>query len=113
MSHIEEETQTEVTHIEEEKVVYMVLYNYQDKDYSVITIMSSVNKAYEYICNQETCVNDKFNLIEVNHVNELPNRYTDANELNICYIKSSKYCKFELCDNSYISSYVIVPMKIN
>ena len=108
MSHIEEGTQTE-----EDKLVYMVLYNYQDKDYSVITIMSSVNKAYEYICNQETCVNDKFKLIEVNNVDDLPSRYTDANELNICYIKSSKYYRFELCDNSYISSYVIVPMKIN
>ena len=111
MSHTEE-TQIEETHIEEEKVVYMILYNYQDKDYSIIKIMSSLNKAYEYICNQEIDKCDNFKLIEVNHVDELPKSYNE-NELNICYISSEKYNRFELCEYGYISSYVIVPMKIN
>lgn len=95
----------------EENNVYMVLYNYQDADYSVVKIMSSLQKALLYIHQQEI------------------NEYTDVQELLLSVINKEKdivdKCKEDCCnvclfdnndtylsrnfrDTDHISSYIIV-----
>ncbi len=94
------------------KTVYMVLYNYGDYDYSVITIMEQLEDAYNYICEQEyqEGVFEKFKMIKINHIKELQSNFTDEH-IHICYI-STNYNRYNLKGYAGISSYVIVPMKI-
>jgi len=95
----------------EENTVYMVLYNYQDADYSVVKIMSTLQKALIYIHQQEI------------------NEYTDEHELSLAVINKEKdivdkckedccnvcvfndndaYLSKNFCDTEHISSYIIV-----
>lgn len=95
----------------EENSVYMVLYNYQDADYAIIKVMSSLQKALIYIHQQEI------------------NEYTDVQELTLAVINKEKdivdKCKEDYCnvcvfndndaylsrnfrDMDHISSYIIV-----
>lgn len=88
--------------------VYMVLYQYCEQDYSVITIMTTLEKAYLYICQQKHQF-DSCKLIEVVDDNvEFDKDYT-----NICYYKSTDYYSFDTLDKDYVSPYIIVPMKVN
>lgn len=97
------------------KTVFMVLYNYSDCDYSIVKIMENIDSAYKYIChNEEDSKSVECKMINVSTPDDIENRYhTDC--LNICYISSGKYNKFELCKGYYeqVSSYAIVPMVIN
>jgi hypothetical protein len=94
------------------KTVYMVLYNYGDYNYSVMTIMEKLDAAYNYICEQEyqEGVFEKFKMIEINHIKELQSNFTDEH-IHICYI-SKNYIRYNLNGYAGISSYIIVPMKI-
>lgn len=97
------------------KKVFMVLYNYSDCDYSIVKIKENLSEAYEYICHQEYNYCDKqesFTMIEVLKYEDINKKYVD-NFINICYISSGKYNKFNLCDYSDVSQYVIVPMNIS
>lgn len=94
------------------KTVYMILFNYGDKDFSVIKIMDTLEKAYYYICKQHSYSNN-IKMIEVNNPDELTNMCLENSDtLNVCFIKSGKYHKFELSDMMYISDYIIIPMII-
>ena len=94
------------------KIVYMILYNYSDFDYSVVKIMENLDDAYQYICLQENDLCDKFNMIKVDNIKHLKDNFVD-DHLNICYITSGKYNKFDLCNYCQISNYAIINMKIN
>jgi hypothetical protein len=94
------------------KIVYMVLYNYSDFDYSIIKIMENLDEAYAYICSKEGHICDKFNMIKVESKKQLKDNFLDEH-LNICYITSGKYNKFDLCNYCQISNYAIIHMKIN
>jgi hypothetical protein len=99
----------------DENIVYMILYNYQEADYSVVKIMSSLQKAIRYIHEQEI------------------NEYTDVQELTLSVIHKEKdisdKCKEDCCnlclfddndiylsrnfrDTEHISSYIIVKKAI-
>ena len=91
-----------------EKLVYMVLYHYGEKDYSVIKLMDSVEKAYNYICAQS--ITNKINLVEIDK-NYDSSLFEDSCQ-HILYIKSGKYQHLELDDNENISQYIIVPIPI-
>lgn len=96
-------------------IVFMVLYNYSDCDYSIVKIMENIDDAYKYICNNE--VDSKYiecKLIHVSTPDDIKDKcYTDC--LNICYISSGKYNKFELCRGypEQVSNYAIVSMTIS
>jgi hypothetical protein len=94
------------------KTVYLILYNYSDFDYSIVKIMEKIDEAYEYICSHEGNISDKFKLLHVENINQLKQNFVDEH-LNICYITSGKYNKFDLCNYCQVSSYAIIPMKIN
>jgi hypothetical protein len=81
-------------------IVYMLLYNYSDFDYSVVKIMENLDDAYQYICLQEGDVCDKFNMIKVDNIKHLKDNFADEH-LNICYITSGKYNKFDLCNYQF------------
>ncbi len=99
--------------------VYLVLYGHTPKNFTVIKLMSSLEKAYEYISYQEKHMyldkNPNCKMLEINsqkdideHANK-PNPNLDL-ELGICYIKKG-YMKYNL-EHSHISSYIIVPREI-
>lgn len=97
------------------KTVFMILYNYSDCDYSIIKIMENIDAAYKYICIQESNEHDNpesFHMIDVNKVQDIENKFVDEH-LNICYISSGKYNKFNLCSYCSVSNYAIVPMVIS
>ena len=96
------------------KTVFMVLYNYSDCDYSIVKIMENLEEAYQYICEQEARSFDKLNVFQMITINQIKDIqvHVDDEYLNICYISSGKYNKFNLCDYGSISSYVIIPMVI-
>ena len=94
-----------------ENAVYMVLYNYQDADYSVVKIMKTLQKALLYIHQQEI------------------NEYTDVQELTVAVINKGQdiidKCKEDCCnvcvfndndaylsknfrDSDHISPYIVV-----
>jgi hypothetical protein len=96
------------------KTVYMIMYNYADCDYSVIKIMENLDDAFKYICDQETNMEDLFDLLdllEVNHKSELLQKSIE-DDFHVCYIKSGNYSNFDLCNFENLSNYVIVPMVI-
>jgi hypothetical protein len=92
-----------------EKIAYMVLYRYGEKDYSVIKLMDSVEKAYKYICAQCITIN-KIKLVEIDK-NYDSSLFEDRCH-HILYIKSGKYLHLDLDDNENILQYIIVPMPI-
>lgn len=91
--------------------VFMILYNYREFDYSVVKIMNSLDKAYHYICCQENDEYDKFKLICVTHPKQLIDKI-DEDCLNVCYITTNNYNKFDLSKYDNISSYVIISMPV-
>jgi hypothetical protein len=91
------------------KIVYMVLYRYGEKDYSVIKIMDSVEKAYNYISTQTITIN-KIKLLEIDK-NYDNSQFEDSCQY-ILYIKSGKYLHLDLDDNDNILQYIIVPMPV-
>ena len=92
-----------------EKIVYMVLYRYGEKDYSVIKLMDSVEKAYNYICAQIITTN-KIKLVEIDK--NYDSSLLEYNCQHILYIKSGRYLHLDLNYNENISQYIIVPMPI-
>ena len=97
------------------KTVFMVLYNYSDCDYSIVKIMDNLDDAYNYVCQQEAKQCDKINefqMITVSRPQDLQQHVVDEH-LNICYISSGNYNKFNLCNYGSISSYAIVSMVIS
>ena len=96
------------------KTVYMILYNYGEYDYSIIKLMENLNQAYNYICEQESELMMECKMIDVDNPNDLKKKIIN-NYINICYISSGKYNKFNLCEEygTMISNYVIVPMIVD
>ena len=97
------------------KPVFMVLYNYSDCDYSIVKIMENLDDAYKYICDNDIDGNySECKLINVKTPDDIPKTYY-ADCLNICYISSGKYNKFNLCQGykENVSHYAITPMVIN
>jgi hypothetical protein len=94
--------------------VYMIIYNYNDKDYSVIKIMDSLEKAFDYICSQEQngyLISKYCKLIEVKDKYQVDFPYDD-DCVNVCYVTTCKYTKLEIYNRADTSQYVIVPMDI-
>jgi hypothetical protein len=94
--------------------VYLVLYNYNDKNYSIIKTTSSVEKAYQYICLQEQGQyenDDKdYTMLKVTQQTDIYS-YCQPNKIAVCYIISGKYLSIDL-EHENISQYIIVPMTI-
>jgi hypothetical protein len=97
------------------KTVFMVLYNYSDCDYSIVIIMENLDDAYKYICDNDIDGNcSECKLINVKTPDDIVKKYY-ADCLNICYISSCKYNKFNLWQGyqEHVCHYAIVPMVIN
>lgn len=99
----------------EENKVFMVLFNYNERDFSVVKIFSSLEKAYKYICLQQHSAFNKYkkmNMVEINDPKNLT--YSSENDcMNICYVKTGKYLHLDIYDRSDTSEYIIVPMDVN
>ena len=97
-----------------ENNVYMVLFNYSEKDFSVIKIMDSLEKAFNYICLQEKAKHNHLKggckLVEINKKDDINFPYQE-HHLNICFVKT-KYHNLDIYDKSDISQYIIVPVKV-
>jgi hypothetical protein len=95
--------------------VYMVLYNYNEGDFTLVKIMSTLEKAFKYICLQEE---DKHNhlkggckMIDINKKDDINFPYQQYH-LNVCFIKLKKYHNLDIYDRQDISQYIIVSMDI-
>lgn len=93
--------------------VYMVMYQYAPTDYSVICIMTSLDKAYDKCKNQH--IGEVCNLVELNHNDHSDNclHKCDSNVTNILYCNSFDYYKLETIDTEYISQYIIVSVVLD
>jgi len=98
-----------------DKQFYMVLYNYQDKDYSIVIAVDSCEKAIKYIEHQENSLfygkSIKFKPVQINNQSELLNN-NDDRYINICIANSNLYHHLNLIDIENYSQYIIVPMNI-
>lgn len=92
------------------KSVYVILYNYSEKDYSIIKIKKSLKEAYGHVCNQERDFKE-FRLIEISKYGIIPSKFND-NMLKVCYINHEDYHLHSVCDNGEVSNYVIVKMSL-
>lgn len=99
----------------EENIVYMILYNYQDADYSVIKIMNTLNKAYRYILRQENNEHPDINyltFIEINRSSDIANKCKE-DSCNVCVFNDNNlYISLNVCDTEHISSYIIVKITV-
>ena len=108
---------SQIEHLVNKKMVYMVLYNYHDCDYSIIKIMTNMNDAYNYICDQHwatgECENE-YQLIYISNCDEI-NEKTKQKCANICCISYEKYHKINLRHefSNFVSPYIIVPMELD
>ena len=100
------------------KTVFMILYNYFNNDYSIIKIMENLEDAYDYICLQELNNNriiepfhNSTKIIAISKSGDIEKKCVDK-FLNICFISSGKYNKFNLCNYCSVSNYAIIPMEI-
>ena len=95
----------------EENTVYMVLYNYQDADYSVIKIMSTLQKALMYIHQQE--MNEytdikELTLVSIDKEKDIADKCKE-DVCNVCLFDNNDlYLSKNFCDIEHISSYIIV-----
>ena len=108
---------SQIEHLVDKKIVYTVLYNYHDCDYSIIKIMTSINDAYNYICcQQKGDYDDKgiYQLIYISNCDEIDEK-TKQECVNICCIPYEKYHKFNLLQEytNFVSPYIIVPMELD
>lgn len=97
-----------------ENNVYMILYNYQDADYSIVKIMSSLHKALIYIKQQE--INNytdlqELKLASINTEKDIADN-CEENCYNICLFNNDSYLSRNFCDTDHISSYIIVKKKV-
>lgn len=94
--------------------VYLVLYGHTPKNFAVVKLMSSLEKAYEYISYQEKNMyldkNPNCKMLEINSQKDIVEHSANNLELGICYIKKG-YMKYDL-EHEHISSYIIVPREI-
>lgn len=99
----------------EENTVYTVLYNYIDADYSIIKLFNSLQKAINYIQEQEldNCFKNGFYSVIINKDDDLYEK-TKEDCLNICvFIDENGYLNNRFCNTDYISSFIIVKMKVH
>ena len=95
----------------QENIVYMILYNYQDADYSVVKIMSTLQKAVAYIHQQEineyTDIQD-LNFVEINKEKDIVDKCKE-DCCNVCIFNNNDaYLSKNFRDTEHISSYIIV-----
>jgi hypothetical protein len=90
----------------------MILYNYSDCDYSVVKIMANKEDAFAFICREElkTHLQLPFRLTDIRKKEDFEKIEDDI--FHVCCILSGNYNKFNLCNHENISSFAIVPMKI-
>lgn len=95
------------------KTIYLVMYNYSDHDYSVVSALSSLDDAYKYVCEQEYCefIYEKFKLITLQNLSDLTTNFEDG-YIHVCYIPLN-YLRFNLSEYVAMSSYIIVPMIVS
>jgi hypothetical protein len=95
----------------EENNVYMILYNYQDADYSVIKIMSTLQKALMYIHQQE--MNEytdikELTLVSIDKEKDIVDKCKE-DCCNVClFSNNDSYLSKNFCDVEHISPYIIV-----
>jgi hypothetical protein len=94
--------------------VYLVLYGHTPKNFTVVKLMTTLEKAYEYISYQEKHMyldkNPDCKMLEINLQKDIDAHSSKNLELGICYIKKG-YMKYDL-EHECISSYIIVPREI-
>ncbi len=89
------------------------MYNYSDCDYSVVKIMTNKEDAFAFICREDNNAHT-FRLTEIRKSEDLDKIEKEEEDVyHVCYILSGKYNKFNLCNYDNISSFAIVPMKID
>ncbi len=98
---------------EKERIVYMILYNYEEYGYSVVKIMNNLNDAYKYICDYEfkTGIIEKFKMIKIKNIDDFSDSSDEA-DLNICYFKNTSYSSFCLVNFENVSQMLISEMTI-
>lgn len=99
----------------EQNTIYTVLYNYSDADYSIIKLFNSLQKAVNYIQEQESdnCSKNGFYSVVINKDDDLHEKTKD-DYLNICvFMDENGYLNRKFCNIDYISSFIIVKMKIH
>lgn len=96
-----------------ERFVYIVLYNYSERDYSMLNVYSTLEQAFQYVKCQEIDIH-KFKLIELNKYDVLPSTidYDDCDRLLVAYSTHEDYYNYNLCDYDFISNYIIVKKPI-
>ena len=96
------------------KNVYTIMFNYCEKDYSLINIMSSLDSAFNYICKAEKAMfncSKEYKLLRVDNQNDLNFDYQDK-YVNICFVSIDDYNAIDIWDRMDISQFIIIPMKI-
>jgi|Laugresu1bdmlbdd_1035124.scaffolds.fasta_scaffold170645_1 hypothetical protein len=93
--------------------VYMIIYQYCDKDYSVIAIMKKLDKAYRYICKKHY-TNVACNLVELieDDYYDCIDSKCDDDSMNILYCNQFDYYNLETYNIDNISPYMIVSMTL-
>jgi len=90
--------------------VYMILYQYCYKDYSVIATMTTLEKAYKYICNKH------HPRVPCKLVELLKDENDDdkcvANSMNILYCNQFDYYNLETYNVDHISPFMIISMNL-
>lgn len=101
-------------HKNNKMTVFLVLYNHSPKNFTIVKLMSSLEKAYEYISFQEKNMyldkNPDCKMIEIDSQKDIDEHCANNVELGICYIKKG-YMKYNL-EHDHISGYIIVPREI-
>jgi hypothetical protein len=98
------------------KKVYVIMYQYDSTDYSIIKIMVSLNSAYNYICSNNY-TNMPCKLVELTK-DDYDNNYCiedicDDDIMNILYCNTYDCYDLETFDCENISPYIIMQMDID
>lgn len=92
---------------------YVILYNYNDYEYSIVAAMSKKDEAFRYICRQERVNNEDCLLVDcVSEVelDQLDETDESACVNKICVLKKDTYHKFSMRRYETISNYVILQL---
>lgn len=95
--------------------VYAILFNCSHKDYSLVIIMSTLDRAFRYICKEENATfgsTKEIKMLRVNNQNDINFDYNDKYTI-VCYVSSGEYSNLNIWNRIDISQFIIVPMKVH
>jgi hypothetical protein len=93
--------------------VYLVMYNYNECDYSVVSIKENLENASEFIISQYPDLNSEFKIVSnIKRQSDVKQLKVSENEMLICHVVGNNL-NINVSDYEGLSQYIISSITIS